>query len=97
MLIFGSRSGVRKLLLASVAFEDLPKYCLANKQKQQWKMRNTKSGDTTRRAFCRWYLSISTYISLVSVAYATIDFRLIQFDNLLQTGEGVWPQGEHIN
>lgn len=56
MLIFGLRGGVRKLLLASVAFEDLPKYCLANKQQQQWKMRNTKSGDTTRRAFCRWYL-----------------------------------------
>lgn len=59
MLTFRSRGGVRKLLLASVAFEDLPKYCLANKQQQQWRMKNAKTGDTTRRAFCRWYLSIS--------------------------------------
>lgn len=28
--------------------------------------------------------------SIVSVAYATIDLMLIQFYNLLQTGEGVW-------
>lgn len=33
------------------------------------------------------------YVSIVSVAYATIDLMLIQCDNLLQTGEEVWPQG----
>lgn len=35
-LFFGSR--VRKLILASVAFEVLPKYCLANKQKAKVKI-----------------------------------------------------------
>lgn len=81
---------VRKLLLASVAFEVLPKYCLANIHRQSIeamaKTGDTRTNITLVRAF-HWYVVICVFRVYVYLLHATMDFMLIQFDDNLQTGE----------